>query len=78
MCRIDDEIVRELSQMLTYNLEIVNLSHNKITKDGIVHIADKFKSLASQPPESRPRIHTLSLKSNEMNDFAIDGIKDIV
>ncbi len=64
--------------MLTYNLEIVNLSHNKITKDGIVHIADKFKSLASQPSESRPRIHTLSLKSNEMNDFAIDGIKDIV
>jgi len=64
--------------MFNNNLEIVNLSHNKITKDGIVHIADKFKSLFGPVADERPKIHTLSLKSNEMNDFCIDAIREII
>jgi len=60
--------------MLTYRLEVVNLSHNKITKDGLFHIADKFKAIQ----EEKNRITTLSLKSNEMNDFCLEYIKEII
>lgn len=56
----------------------MSLSHNKITKDGIVHIADKLKSLQAPQAEDRPRLHTFSLKSNELNDFCIDALRDII
>ena len=45
LCRITDEIIPELVSLITSRLRIINLSHNKITKDGFPHIAEKFKTM---------------------------------
>ena len=63
--------------MFTWRMEVVNISHNKITKDGIVHIADKLKELARNKDE-KPSLMTIQMKSNELNDFSVDAIRDII
>jgi hypothetical protein len=46
LCRIGDDIVPALIPMITSRIKYLSLSHNKITKDGFVHLADKFKTMA--------------------------------
>jgi Ran GTPase-activating protein (RanGAP) involved in mRNA processing and transport len=46
LCRISDEIVPAMIPLITSRIKYLNLSHNKITKDGFVHIAEKFKNMA--------------------------------
>ena len=76
LCRISDEIVPSLIPMITSRVRYLNLSHNKITKDGFVHIADKFKGMAETGDPSL--IQTFIMKSNELNDFCIEYIRDII
>ena len=76
LCRITDEIIPELVSVITPRIKVLNLSHNKITKNGFIHLADKFKAMAQTGTPSQ--IHTLIMKSNELNDFCIDQIRDII
>lgn len=76
LCRITDEIIPELVPLITPKIKLLNLSHNKITKDGFIHLADKFKAMAQTGDPSQ--IQTLVMKSNELNDFCIDNIRDII
>lgn len=51
------------------------LSHNKLTKDGITPLAEHLTLMASKG--SYPSLKTLNLKSNELNDFCFEAIRDI-
>lgn len=60
--------------MITPKMEVLNLSHNKITKDGIVHLADKLQTFI----DPLPKLRIINIKSNELNDFCVPAIRDII
>lgn len=76
LCRIEDGLVKHMVQMITPKLKILNMSHNKLTKEGITPLAEHLTLLASKG--NHPTLQILSLKSNELNDFCIEAIRDIV
>ena len=72
MCRITDDVLSSLMQTFHIYLKTLNLSYNRITKDGIKVMKEYYEKTAIAELEE------LDLSNNELNDFAIEDLSKIM
>ncbi|CDW80906.1 UNKNOWN [Stylonychia lemnae] len=73
MCRLSDNLISELCPGFHCGLQRLNLSFNRITKDGIQAIAEHYEKVTEQI-----MLEVLELDNNELNDFSFPSLAKIL